>query len=86
MLWQHSGVTHEQRESLVREVFRRITIEGKEFVSIEPQPAYVPLVATIVADQEFGYRGPKSTLSLQQLNYYRRELVDTGSVAWLMAA
>ena len=59
-LWQHSGVTHEQRETLVREVFRRITIEGKEFVSVEPQPAYVPLFATIVADQKFGYRGPES--------------------------
>ena len=58
-LWQHSGVTHEQRESLVREVFQRITIEGKEFVSIEPKSAYVPLFASIVADQEFGYRGPE---------------------------
>ena len=27
-----------------------------------------------------------STLALQQLDYYRRELVDTGSVAWLIAA
>ena len=62
-LWMHSGVTHEQRESLVREVFRRITIDGKEFVNIEPQAAYVPLFATIVADQEFGYRVLKSTPS-----------------------
>ena len=59
-LWMHSGVTHEQRESLIREVFRRITIDGKEFVSFEPQPAYVPLFATIVTDQEFGYRVLKS--------------------------
>lgn len=59
-LWLHSGVTHEQRESMVREVFRRITIDGKEFVSIEPQAAYVPLFATMVAAQEFGYRVLKS--------------------------
>ena len=59
----HSGVTHEQRESLVRAEFRRINIDGKEFVSIEPQAAYVPLFATIVAREEFGYRVLKSTLS-----------------------
>ena len=52
----HSGVTHEQRESLVRSEFRRINIDGKEFVSIEPQAAYVPLFATIVAREEFGYQ------------------------------
>ena len=61
-MWLHSGVTHEQRESLVREVFRRITIDGREFVSIEPQAAYVPLFATMVAGQEFEYRVLKSTL------------------------
>ena len=27
-LWLHPEVTHEQREALVREVFRRITIDG----------------------------------------------------------
>ena len=59
-LWLHPGVTHEQRESLVREVFRRITIDGKQFVGIEPQPAYVPLFASMVADQKFGYRALKS--------------------------
>ena len=59
-LWLHPGITHEQRESLVREVFRRISIDGKEFVSIEPQAAYVPLFATLVADQKFGYRALKS--------------------------
>ena len=59
-LWLHSGVTHEQRESLVREVFRRIKIDGKEFVSIEPEAACLPLFATMVAEQEFEYRAPKS--------------------------
>ncbi len=39
LLWQHSGVTHEQREALVQEVFRSITIDGKDFVSVEPNPA-----------------------------------------------
>ena len=45
-LWLHPGVSHEQRESLVREVFKRITIDGRKFVAIEPQPVYVPLFAT----------------------------------------
>ncbi len=53
-LWRHLGVTHEQRETLVRQVFHRITIDGKDFVSIEPQAAYIPLFATMVAGQEFG--------------------------------
>ena len=55
-LWLHPGVTHEQRESLVKAVFRSITIDGKEFVSIEPQLAYVPLFATMATDQKLGYR------------------------------
>ncbi len=54
--WLHPGVTHGQRESLVREVFRRITIDGKEFVSIEPQPAYVPIFAAMLTGQKVGYR------------------------------
>ena len=54
-LWHHPGVTHEQREKLVREVFHRITIDGKDIVSIEPKTAYAPLFASIVTDQKFGY-------------------------------
>jgi site-specific DNA recombinase len=54
-LWHHPGVTHEQREKLVREVFHRITIDGKVIVSIEPKTAYAPLFASIVTDQRFGY-------------------------------
>ena len=44
-LWVHPGVTYEQREALVQELFRGITIDGKEFVSIEPNPSYVPIFA-----------------------------------------
>ena len=55
-LWLHEGVTDEQREALLQEVFHGITIDGKEFASIEPNPAYVPLFATIVADQKLGHR------------------------------
>ena len=50
---------------MVREVFHHITLDGKEFVTIEPQPAYVPLFATMVADQKFGYRAPDSPVQVR---------------------
>jgi len=55
-LWLHPGVTHEEREALVRQVFRRITIDGKEFVDIEPKPEYAPLFATMLTAQKVGYQ------------------------------
>jgi len=55
VLWSHPGVSDEQREKLVREVFHRITIDGKELTSIEPKPAYEPLFASIVTNEEYGY-------------------------------
>jgi hypothetical protein len=56
-------VTHEEREALVRQVFRRITIDGKDFVSIEPKPEYAPLFATIVTAQKVGYQELESPSS-----------------------
>ena len=55
-LWRHAGVTHEEREALVKQVFQRITIDGKDFVDIEPKPEYAPLFATMVTAQKVGYR------------------------------
>jgi len=55
-LWLHPGVTHEEREALVQQVFRRIAIDGKEFVDIEPKPEYAPLFATMVTEQKVGYQ------------------------------
>ena len=37
-LWQHPGVTHKHLAALVLEVFRKTAIDGKEIVSIEPDP------------------------------------------------
>ena len=62
-LWLHEGVTDEQREALLQEVFHRITIDGKDFASIEPNPAYVPLFAMMLTDQKLGYRAVESTPS-----------------------
>ena len=55
-LWLHAGVTQEEREALVKQVFQRITIDGKEFVDIEPKPEYAPLFATMVTAQKVGYQ------------------------------
>ena len=54
-LWSHPGVTDAQREDLVREVFHRITIDGKKIMSIEPKPAFEPLFASIVTNEKYGY-------------------------------
>ena len=39
----------------MHEVFRNITIDGKDFVSVEPNPSYVPLFAAVVTGQNLGY-------------------------------
>ena len=85
-LWLHPGVTHEDREALVKQVFQRITIDGKDFVDIEPKPEYAPLFATIATGQKVGYRETDSTLARHQLTFYHPPLTDTNSVAWLVKA
>ena len=54
-------MTPGEREALVRQVFLRITIAGKEFVDIEPQPEYAPLFATMVTAQKVGYQELESS-------------------------
>ena len=54
-LWSHSGVTDEQRESFLREVFAQITIDGKQIMAIEPKSSYTPLFATMALNPESGY-------------------------------
>jgi DNA invertase Pin-like site-specific DNA recombinase len=54
-LFSHPGVTQSQRESFIGEVFAEITIEGRELISIEPKPSYVPLFATMLNQQKVEY-------------------------------
>ena len=68
-LWLHAGVTNEEREALVRQVFLRITIAGKEFVDIEPKPEYAPLFATMVTAQKVGYQELDSPSSSRPLGH-----------------
>ena len=51
-LWQHRGVTDEQREALVHEMFHRITIDGKAFASIEPPYTSAPRVRSQFCRQQ----------------------------------
>ena len=44
-LWQHPGITPEQRRDLAREVFQEIRLRHGELVSVEPSPQYQPLFA-----------------------------------------
>jgi hypothetical protein len=67
-LWSHSGVKDEQRESLVREVFVQITIDGDKLVSVEPKVNYAPLFATLA--KAYGYcesKSPSSPRLVEQL-------------------
>ena len=77
-LWLHPGISNEQRQSLIKEVFSKITIKGRDFVSIEPKPVYAPLFATMVMDKKLGYCGrepPPSPPETRRAILRARELV-----------
>ena len=44
-LWEHPGVTQDQRRELAREVFDEIRIRDGKLEAVKPQPKYVPLFA-----------------------------------------
>ncbi len=44
-LWEHPGVTQQQRRDLAREVFDEIRLRDGKLVSVKPQPEYAPLFA-----------------------------------------
>jgi len=54
-LWSHPGVTNTQRESLIQEVFSKITVDGKGLASIEPKPVYAPLFSVMLDKNFNGY-------------------------------
>jgi len=68
VLWSHSGVTDEQRESFITEVFAQISIDGKQITSIEPKPTYIPLFATMPLNSKSGYCETDSTPSPRSQN------------------
>lgn len=44
-LWQHPGVTAEQRRDLAREVFEEIRLREGKLAAVKPRPNYAPLFA-----------------------------------------
>ncbi len=44
-LWEHPGVTQNQRRDLTREVFEEIRFREGKLVSVQPRPQYAPLFA-----------------------------------------
>jgi hypothetical protein len=56
LFWSHAGVTDEQRESCIQEVFEEITLDGKQITEIKPKPSYTPLFATMTLNSKSGYR------------------------------
>ena len=55
-LWEHPGVTQEQRRELAREVFDEIRIREGKLVAVKPRPDYAPLFAYSIwkGNQEVG--------------------------------
>jgi len=82
-LWLHAGVTHEEREALVKQVFQRITIDGKDFVDIEPKPEYAPLFATMVTAQKVGYQELDSTPTPDTLLLLPSGITVSGVESWI---
>jgi hypothetical protein len=56
-LWSHEGVTANQRESLVQEVFDNIIIDGNALVAVKPKATYQPLFAAMSIQKSVGYSG-----------------------------
>jgi hypothetical protein len=80
-LWLHPGVTHEEREALVKQVFQQITIDGKDFVDVEPKREYAPLFATRVTGQKVGYRETDSSPSPRPLSHISQlDIVPQGTL------
>ncbi|MDA1128574.1 MAG: hypothetical protein O2913_07745 [Chloroflexi bacterium] len=44
-LWEHPGVTQDQRRDLAREVFDEIRLREGRLVAVKPHPEYAPLFA-----------------------------------------
>ena len=55
-LWEHPGVTQEQRRDLAREVFDEVRIREGKLVAVKPRPDYAPLFAYSIwkENQEVG--------------------------------
>jgi hypothetical protein len=51
-LWEHPGVTPEQRRDLAREVFEEVRVREGELTAVKPRPQYAPLFAYSLLSQQ----------------------------------
>jgi hypothetical protein len=58
-LWEYSGVTDQQRETLMKKVFDEIRVNGHELVSVKPNPEFLPLFAYILTKGVRNGRGER---------------------------
>jgi DNA invertase Pin-like site-specific DNA recombinase len=58
-IWNHPGVNDEQRESLVKEIFREIRLRGSVMVSVEPKPEYKPIFVNAIMEAVRNGRGER---------------------------
>jgi hypothetical protein len=49
-LWTHPGVTDQQRETFLKEVFEQAQLRGSELTAITPNPSYRPLFAYMMVE------------------------------------
>lgn len=82
-LWLHPGVSHEQRENLIREVFNEITIDGTRFMTIKPRPVYVPLFATMLLESNVDYCGREPTRSPNNQHLFPSDIGVLGIDVWM---
>jgi len=60
-LWQHPGITAEQRRELARVVFEEIRLRDGCLTAVRPQPQYVPLFAYVLWSADVGdERSPRA--------------------------
>jgi len=60
-LWEHSGVTPEQRRELAREVFEEVRIRDGQLVAVKPKPQYEPLFAYSIWKENHDIGGERSS-------------------------
>ena len=60
-LWEHPGVTPEQRRELAKEIFQEIRVAKGELVAVTPRPQYAPLFAYKVWRQNQLVGGARSS-------------------------
>lgn len=60
-LWEHPGVTQDQRRELAQEIFDEVRIRRGALVAVKPRPEYAPLFAYSLWIENVDVGGNRST-------------------------